>query len=933
MKKSKNQNTHHNRPKLDKDKIELSLIIDDDTRTSIQLDLRNTTDEKILQICSSICVQYDLPSKIKKRLFNQITREFSEIKKEKQKDDIKERKCLETVKRLYYDSINHNNKKECEIETLRKENQEILMKKYPFTPRINSKSNMMLDRQYFRIEDRLFYEDKNVKEKKNYQRLMHKINERNTESKSKSPGKYSKKNGNKFSEQNISEKIFLKNDKIRLTVRNEETENNFFTLTDENQPINRLNLNKVNVTNSAHLQTPMFNNPISGIRGSNSNRNSLNTQNFQQDKINTGAQFLIRNFDDNNFNTFSNFNNFYEKTDQPRIIENIQNLNGNINKRGTNFTAPSDQNYLSEKHNLKSNTSINNLNNNFTVSTLNNNEKNSKFISNNYSKLDSPSKTDKKINSMTSNITGNFGAINNINREIRESRENFNINTGNNYLSLNVNTPTNNLSRGNSKLSFKNSSKNINNLNSNVNINNQNTYSEKYEKILNQKNILLGNSQINLTPSQTPTPDNEEIENYNSARDTKDSQVYLNNFKDSPAIRINNANMAIKTMANIRDNFNDRGTILSDLNILNTYQNSNNFTYNIEVVEQESRNDTSLLKMEHFQDCYEKISSNSPFKEKEIKSNSRPRSLTAKYRPNLDIKKNCQILNLVSNVPTIKNKKIGFTAASNINNDKSKNNKSNQLSKSMNYTKWERLHKTNEDVLKRKEEMRDRQLRNECSFKPKLNKETRNIINQIRKPEDKDALLARLSTSKKAIGRSRLSGSKFFNSRETFSYSRSKSKSLSSRNIPFNSVLNNSANFLSNGTSSPKYLLTSTLDTDENKKKSFMSPRRQTEKTIREQKNERSLYFEIYDIKQNRQRASKIFKEKFSENIDKFKLNNLKELFEVVNGSCEKSMEDVPEHIKDRLLMPTCQIIKNRDLEFNFQNFYLIASEILKNFF
>jgi hypothetical protein len=190
-----------------------------------------------------------------------------------------------------------------------------------------------------------------------------------------------------------------------------------------------------------------------------------------------------------------------------------------------------------------------------------------------------------------------------------------------------------------------------------------------------------------------------------------------------------------------------------------------------------------------------------------------------------------------------------------------------------------------------------------------------------------------LSSSKKAISRARLSGSKFFNSRETFSFSRSKSKSLSSRNMPFSSVLNSSANFLSNGTSSPKYLLTTTLDTDENKRKSYIAPRRQTDKTIREQKVEKSLYGELYDITQSRQKANKIFKEKFSENINKFKLNNLKELFEVVNGNSDKSIDSVPEHIKEKLLMPTCQIIKNRDLEFNFHNFYLIANEILKNFF
>jgi hypothetical protein len=230
--------------------------------------------------------------------------------------------------------------------------------------------------------------------------------------------------------------------------------------------------------------------------------------------------------------------------------------------------------------------------------------------------------------------------------------------------------------------------------------------------------------------------------------------------------------------------------------------------------------------------------------------------------------------------------------------------------------------------------MRDRQLKNECSFQPKLNKETKKILSETRKAEDQDAFIARLSSSKKATGHTRLSQSKFFNSRETFSLSRSKSKSLSSRNIPLNigNPLNHSANFLSNGTNSPKYILTSTLDTSDKRKLSY-GPRRNTDKTIREHKIEKNLYVDLFEIKQSRQSANKIFKEKFSENINKFKLNNLKELFEVVTGTSDKTIDDLPEHIRERLLMPTCAIIKNRNLEFNFQNFYLISNEILKNFF
>jgi hypothetical protein len=64
-------------------KVELSLIIDDTNRTVLELDLKNTTDQKLQNICASIVTQYELPAKIEKRLYQQISKEFSHMKKNK----------------------------------------------------------------------------------------------------------------------------------------------------------------------------------------------------------------------------------------------------------------------------------------------------------------------------------------------------------------------------------------------------------------------------------------------------------------------------------------------------------------------------------------------------------------------------------------------------------------------------------------------------------------------------------------------------------------------------------------------------------------------------------------------------------------------------------------------------------------------------------
>jgi len=92
---------------------------------------------------------------------------------------------------------------------------------------------------------------------------------------------------------------------------------------------------------------------------------------------------------------------------------------------------------------------------------------------------------------------------------------------------------------------------------------------------------------------------------------------------------------------------------------------------------------------------------------------------------------------------------------------------------------------------------------------------------------------------------------------------------------------------------------------------------------------------------QNKEKGiKKYYAKKVNENIDKFKLNNLKEIFEIIYKYCSNIEElhkldnyGVSEHTKENLIIPTCQEMKKRNLEFNFQNFYLVANEIMNFIF
>ena len=86
-----------------------------------------------------------------------------------------------------------------------------------------------------------------------------------------------------------------------------------------------------------------------------------------------------------------------------------------------------------------------------------------------------------------------------------------------------------------------------------------------------------------------------------------------------------------------------------------------------------------------------------------------------------------------------------------------------------------------------------------------------------------------------------------------------------------------------------------------------------------------------YQYFENKQKSKRILQEKCNQSIMKFKKNNLKELFEmIVSGN---DLNTLPNHIKEKLLIPVCNTMNQEQLEFNFQNFYVVADEILNNFF
>ena len=70
-----------------------------------------------------------------------------------------------------------------------------------------------------------------------------------------------------------------------------------------------------------------------------------------------------------------------------------------------------------------------------------------------------------------------------------------------------------------------------------------------------------------------------------------------------------------------------------------------------------------------------------------------------------------------------------------------------------------------------------------------------------------------------------------------------------------------------------------------------------------------------------------------NDNIKKFKINKLKEFYEKIEFvDIRKEKLDIPNHIREKLLIPAINIIEESKLEFNFENFYKISENILNKY-
>lgn len=215
-------------------------------------------------------------------------------------------------------------------------------------------------------------------------------------------------------------------------------------------------------------------------------------------------------------------------------------------------------------------------------------------------------------------------------------------------------------------------------------------------------------------------------------------------------------------------------------------------------------------------------------------------------------------------------------------------------------------------------------------FKPEISKSSRAMVLKKRK-EDKGSLFKRLSESKRDH-----SVRNALNDLHSISTCQPNlnNKSISIRNSSNHSkkkvmIYKHENNLIK---TEPNY---DTVITINPQSTSFTE--RKKKSTEAKQEIEIIQSMKEIEIKENNNKM--YYKNQYVNNIEKFKLNQLKEIYEILTRNGEGidldtlTKNGVPQHIKEKVILPTCYMINNKNLEFNFQNFYLIASEILARYF
>ena len=188
---------------------------------------------------------------------------------------------------------------------------------------------------------------------------------------------------------------------------------------------------------------------------------------------------------------------------------------------------------------------------------------------------------------------------------------------------------------------------------------------------------------------------------------------------------------------------------------------------------------------------------------------------------------------------------------------------------------------------------------NEFTFTPKLNEMSKKIISK--RKENNKQFLNRISTTKFLTDTNILM----------------KELQNKNRNIKMENIKDNTIN-----------------KTSRINKINYSRPK--SNRVLENQQNE-IIITKINEMERIKKLKNNVYLKKSYQEIEKFKYDNLKNCFDILISKDEINYDSltekgITETLKNKVIIPACTMIKEKNLDFNFHNFYIICKDILENY-
>ena len=893
--KRKQNKDKENESQIEADLIHLSLIIDDANTISLEF----KRDEDISKICEKIAKKYNLNTKTKTKLQEKIVHQLKVTESEKTKF------VNGIVNRLYNESVEKVKILKQKNEELKKAKEAEEVKGLTFSPITSSFNRSNYIRKYVRVEDKLHTDQFSKKNKTHVERVLNGIN-----------------NSVECKQFIYEGNILRKNRKNQISEKNSETvikDRNLDNSITRKIPKNQSKGNLLKKDSNLSLQNNNLKESYS------KEQQKIFSDNKKENDVDSQIDGVYKGTTEK---SIGNYNLDKNKKTSDDNLKGVKVAPYKVLKRGESLkitNLPFDSKNLIKKTCKTNENPINNLNsNNITGTPQHSNLKSNSPILNQNTTSNLNQVPIKKVPENISNLNLNipeeqntscYNRRNSLYADIyRKQFSNSNLNLLGQNKSYNIHTLSKQPSFSNNLFAEEENKKSVptkiieSTYNSLFEI--KHRKADRENTIQPKKNgtvkFQLGKEEKKELISQiTKSDNNKNNQQIEEGEETKKEVLKgraayrhfsFKDFQNYDSNIFNNINNNTKIIKSIKEDINENKARKENSSIKSEDEINHNTS--------NSHNTVNSLSNKYMENNKSTNTNNSPRFIKKIPSINLVGG-DSNSHPN----KNKSIFNFSKNDKSFNSYKTFKNSAISMNNRKLE--KSDDI--------FSRLYKSHGEIKKKKEEHIQNVLRNTCPFKPIINK-SRSKSNDLK---SKSTIISKNQSEKQSVFDKLYNTSRLHKTRNIFSFTSSDS---------INRLNNRSASTERIGGSSKKL---------NSSKSIYMASFRKSNKSaysLREKSKEIELYNSFITNTKHKEQLKSNTKKKFSDNIEKFKLNNLKEIFETIYNNC-KTAEDfwnmeklgIQKSIIDNLIIPTCYLMNERNLEFNFGNFYLISNELMNN--